>query len=285
MGDNKHKIFIIKDNATVTGSEDRQLDALRLRHPKTGQAAAFLLDADSKELLEVQTFDDSPRSWFVGSAVETDGHIHVCSPLDPLYIVLVYMQQSRYAQQLDQLLSDHQFPDTVRLADSVGSDRLELIADRKGDSELNAYKYNEERAVAWLERRTRRLAAVLEAKRLHGTSGKADNFVKVREEEVDKAVYLRFAWGLTSEYLSSELSAALRCRLQLPDERPKRSQPAAEPPAKRARGAAAPAAPLEDYSQPASNAKKVLAPKNAKQKALAKSAIGTKSIASFFKKK
>ncbi|KAF0292723.1 Ribonuclease H2 subunit B [Amphibalanus amphitrite] len=196
-------------------------------------------------------------SWFVGSAVETDGHIHVCSPLDPLYIVLGYMQQSRYAQQLDQLLSDHQFPDTVRLADSVGSDRLELIADRK----------------------------VLETKRLHGTSGKADNFVKVREEEVEKAVYLRFAWGLTSEYLSSELSAALRCRLQLPDERPKRSQPAAEPPAKRARGAAAPAAPLEDYSQSASNAKKVLAPKNAKQKALAKSAIGTKSIASFFKKK
>ena len=73
-------------------------------------------------------------------------------------------------------------------------------------------------------------------------------------------VYLKFAWGLTSEYLSGELSAALRRRLQLPDERPKRSQPAAEPPAKRARGAAQPAAPLEDYSRPAANGKKVHRP-------------------------
>ena len=71
------------------------------------------------------------------------------------------------------------------------------------------------------------------------------------------AAYLRFAWGLTSEYLSGGLSAALRSRLQLPEERTKRSQPAAEPPAKRARGAGTPAAPLEDYSQPAANVKKV----------------------------
>ena len=58
-----------------------------------------------------------------------------------------------------------------------------------GDSELKAYKYSEERAMAWLERRARRLAAVLETKGLHGTSGKADNFVKVGQEEVDKGNY------------------------------------------------------------------------------------------------
>ena len=69
-------------------------------------------------------------------------------------------------------------------------------------------------------------------------------------------VYLRFALGLTSAYLGGGLSAALRQRLHLPEERLKRPPPAAEPPAKRARGAAPPA-PLEDYSQPAANSKKV----------------------------
>ena len=70
-------------------------------------------------------------------------------------------------------------------------------------------------------------------------------------------VYLRFALGLTAAYLGGGLSAALRQRLQLPEERVKRPPPPAEPPAKRARGAAPPAAPLEDYSQPAANGKKV----------------------------
>ena len=42
------------------------------------------------------------------------------------------VRQSKYAQQLDQLLSDHQFPDVARLVDTVNPARLALIAERKG---------------------------------------------------------------------------------------------------------------------------------------------------------
>jgi len=283
---NKHKIFIMKDSGQTLGVDGKQLNVLKLRHPKTELSASFLLNSASNEILEVQSFEDNQRSWLLGSCIEPDGQIYICTPFDPLFVVLSCIRKrSKYAEQLDQLLVDHDFPDVARLASVVDTSRLLQIAERKGGDDVEAYKYNEDRTLTWLERRTRRLAAVLEAKRLHGTSGKADNFVKVTKADVEKEVYLKFAWGITSEYLPSDLSAALRQRLKLPEEKLKAREPAsAQPAAKKARKGE-PVAPLEDYSLQSTGKKTVATPQNAKQKALAKSAVGTKSIMSFFSKK
>ncbi|XP_037090308.1 ribonuclease H2 subunit B-like isoform X2 [Pollicipes pollicipes] len=286
MSDTRHKIFIIRatGGASKPETKERRLEALRLRHPRTGGATGFLLDSDSKDMLQIEICDNSPRSWLVGSAVETDGQMHVCTPFDPLFVVLSYMQKSQYAEQLEQLLTDSEFPDARRLTELVDSRRLALIAESKGDAELQAFKYSEERTLAWLERKTRRLAALLETKRLHGTSGQAASFVKVARQDAGHEAYLEFACGITSDCLSGALGTALRRRLQLP-ERKARSQPSDEGDRLARKRPRAQLTPLEDYGQPTPLGQKDATPQNAKQKALAKSAVGTKSITSFFKKK
>lgn len=47
---------------------------VRLRHPKTGAAACYLYSAGSARLLELLSFDEEHRSWFVGSKVR---HVNI----------------------------------------------------------------------------------------------------------------------------------------------------------------------------------------------------------------
>ncbi len=106
--------------------------------------------------------------------------------------------------------------------------------------------------------------------------------------------YLRYAHGITSEYLEPDLAEKLREHLKIPAEdlkkEKKRTQASKgdekeEPSCKRVRRKSG-EGPTEDYSKGSGGAAKRESPAlNHKQKALAKSAGGTKNIMSFFKKK
>ncbi len=104
--------------------------------------------------------------------------------------------------------------------------------------------------------------------------------------------YLRYAHGLVSDYLEQDMSEKLKVHLQVPDEEkaaPKKraSTDEAISANKRQKKATGDNEPEEDYSK--EYAKKLgkakESPQDAKQRALAKSAEGSKNIASFFKKK
>jgi ribonuclease H2 subunit B len=48
-----------------------------------------------------------------------------------------------------------------------------------GDEDLNAYKYNEEKTLSWLQRKTERVAEVLKQKGIHVSGGAVSaTFVK-----------------------------------------------------------------------------------------------------------
>ena len=100
--------------------------------------------------------------------------------------------------------------------------------------------------------------------------------------------YLRYAFGIVSSYLSKDLTEKLREHLKIPAE--KKATTKREPTEslvgsanKKAKTTAS--APTEDYSKGYKSVAAKETPKNAKQKALAKSASGSKSITSFFTKK
>ena len=103
----------------------------------------------------------------------------------------------------------------------------------------------------------------------------------------------RTAWEILSDYLDPEMSSLLAKHVGIKEEPVKKPETNSKPitltgsrqlPA----GTKENARPLEDYSEdlePKSKMQKLSTPGSAKQKALAKSAAGSKSITSFFTKK
>ncbi|XP_031359026.1 ribonuclease H2 subunit B-like [Photinus pyralis] len=127
--------------------------------------------------------------------------------------VLPYLKKycTTQAIPLDQLLRDDEFPQMERLLKCTGLKSLNMVADRKGDEELNAFKYNEEKTLLWLQKKTERVADILKQKKIHVINGAASaTFVaSSRDENVNTEAYLKHAHGIVSEYLMEDLSDKL----------------------------------------------------------------------------
>uniref|UniRef100_A0A1B6LCP7 Ribonuclease H2 subunit B n=4 Tax=Graphocephala atropunctata TaxID=36148 RepID=A0A1B6LCP7_9HEMI len=267
-------------------------DVVQLRHPQSGAPAMFLFSPGDSLIQEVLTFSENKRSWFIDDSVKSDGKMHLSTPIDPIFLVLPYLRKSQLACPLDQILKDDEFPETERLLSCSGLKHLSQVADKKGDEELNAYKYNEEKALSWLTRKTERVSEILRQKGIHVSSNNAVSatFVKTNTDTTEN--YLKYAHGVVSEYLADDLSARLSKHLGLPEPETgpnKRKQLASantntEATHKRPKLEAQ--EPLKNGALDLSKPEKV--PKTsitAKDKARAKSATGSKNISSFFKKK
>jgi len=204
---------------------------------------------------------------------------------DPLFLVLPYLARAERLVPLSQMLEDDSYPATDLLAGVAGLDK---VADRKGDEDLNVWKYNEEKTLAWLVGKVRKVAGVLAKMRVDVTAGAAAaNFQHSDNTEASEVEYTRYSLGVVSDYLEQPLADKLRERLNLPApptasinkravEGTTDTKPAKKP---RTEG------PEEDYSKGYKKAVGKEGDMNTKQKALANSAKGTKNIMSFFKKK
>ncbi|KAJ9588628.1 hypothetical protein L9F63_028069, partial [Diploptera punctata] len=200
-------------------------DMVQLRHPQSGAPAMFLFSPGDGMVQEVLTFSENRRSWFIEESVKSDGKMHLSTPIDPIFLALPYLRKTSQAMPLDQILKDEEFPETERLLRSTGLKHLNQVADRKGDEDLNAYKYNEEKTLSWLQRKTERVAEVLKQKGVHVSGGAVSaTFVKSgKPDAADAESYLRYAHGIVSEYLTEELSLKLQKYLGLPEDKPSES--------------------------------------------------------------
>lgn len=71
---------------------------------------------------------------------------------------------------MEQCLWDKDFPETSRLTQCKNL-KLSLVADRKGDELLQAFKYNEEKSLKWLQKKVERVVDVLKQKGIHVSQG------------------------------------------------------------------------------------------------------------------
>ncbi|KAF5295044.1 hypothetical protein FQR65_LT10597 [Abscondita terminalis] len=218
-------VFVLKgetleqsEQYTGTGTPD----IVNLRHPSTGDAAVFLFSSANNSVQEILTFAEGKRSWFIEESVKSDGKMHLSTPIDPIFLVLPYLRKHCASQAipLDQLLRDDEFPQMERLLKCSGLKYLTMVADRKGDEELNAYKYNEEKTLAWLQKKTERVAEILKQKKIHVLNGSASaTFVaSSRDENINNDAYLKHAHGIVSEYLMEDLSEKLLKHLNLTED-------------------------------------------------------------------
>ncbi|XP_076663341.1 ribonuclease H2 subunit B isoform X1 [Andrena cerasifolii] len=284
-------VFLMKGDG-LDSTDGGTPDVIKLRHPATNQAAMFVFSPGNFTVQEVLTFDENKRSWFIDDNVKSDGKMHLSTPIDPIFLVLPYLRQSQQVQPLDQCLWDEDFPETARLAQCQNL-KLTLIADRKGDESLQAFKFNEEKTLIWLQKKVERVADVLKQKGIHVSQGAISaTYVKsTKLENASEMEYLKYAHGIVSEYLSEDLSKKLAQHLNIADEteikKRKLSSPKENTDEKR---------PKKDTTENES----VLKPKtldltksekpqkttiSKKELSRQKAAAGSKSITSFFKKK
>lgn len=164
----------------------------------------------------------------------------------------------------------------------------------QGDDELNAFKYNEEKTLSWLQKKTERVSEILKQKNIHVTGGSASaTFIKSSKSQQPDEAYLRYAHGIVSEYLMDDLSNKLLKQLALPEDSQaqnlsnKRKSSATTPQdSKKVKVESTDTvtkSAVLDLSKPEPKVKPSIV--SSKEKARAKAASGSKNISSFFKKK
>jgi len=289
------RVMIVPENSMEDVSTNN-VKIVKLRHPKSDKSSSFLVNPTNHQMFEMLSFEEDHRSWFIGSKVVSDGRIFLATPVNPVFLALPYLIKAPKLVPLDQMLEDSEYPDVEEILLSALGERLEVVADRKGDKDLNVWKYNEEKTLEWLVAKVKSLGSMLEKKGIDVTGGASSNIYKHTASTAASSVeYQRYGLGIVQEYLGEEMGNKLEVRLGLPEEEKIKTEPAGkgnnkrmsldqgenQTPNKKKKKLEGP---TEDYSK---SAKKVVVKEelNSKQKALANSAKGTKSIMSFFGKK
>lgn len=288
------RVIFLPDEAIKTGDttsaksdKDAKSPLRILKLPRNGNAALFLLNSETKKLYELMSFAESNRSWFIGDAVVEDGSLILSTPVHPIFIILPFLIKADKNVPLEDLLDDTEYPNLHEVASL--SSGLSNVGSQLGDPDLNVWKYDEQKCLKWLESRVQSVKKVLEDQKID-LSGGATSLIYQANVQASSVEYTRYALGIVSEYLPEDLVGALAARMDLPEpekplgaanKRQSEGKPGLEPPNKKIKHEG----PTEDYSKGGKKDKNKENDLNAKQKALARSAEGTKNIMSFFKKK
>ncbi|AWP13359.1 putative ribonuclease H2 subunit B [Scophthalmus maximus] len=282
-------VVIAADSVVDTHETDSEPAFVRLRNPSTDATCLYMLGAGDVQLYEVKAFEEDFHSWFVGQTVQRDGRLLFITPMDPLYLMLPYLNKAGKEgkfQPVDQIVMDEEFPACSRLLSCTHSlASLHHIAEEKEVGSLKFHRYSQEKTMSWLKKKVERTVVALRKKNISvGEGVKSTTYVRVKSEYQEED-YLRYAHGLISEYISEDLSKALLKHLQLPElTSPKET----EPPSKKRKLSDKPVEAGDDYTKFNSVDFSRKPPKKmtAAQKTLAKAdKTGMKTMSSFFSPK
>lgn len=145
------------------GALPANLQLLSLPHPKGGHALVAL---NQGLLLELHIA--SPRrhsSWFIDQNVSSSSSFYVANVLDPRFLLLPYFERSgrsfsplNQVVQVDAEESGDRIP--LDLASTWRLEQLLDVNDKLGEDML-LYRFNEEKALGWLESKVRRGALAI----------------------------------------------------------------------------------------------------------------------------
>ncbi|XP_022536228.2 ribonuclease H2 subunit B isoform X1 [Astyanax mexicanus] len=263
---------------------------VKLKNPATGATSQYLFSSGDERVYEVKAFNEEYRSWFIGQMVQRDGRLLYVTPVDPVFLVLPYLQSGEVEgkfQPLQQVVMDEDYPACTRLLKCEQAlESVHHVADEKEVSSQKFHRYNQEKTLEWLKKKVENTVTALKKTDIAvGGAVKSTTYVRVKQEsDATEEDYLRYAHGLISEYISEELSKDLHKHLQLPEI----SSPKVEPPSKKRKLSDKPVEAGEDYTKFNSSDFARKAPKKmtAAQKSLAKvDKSGMKSMSAFFSPK
>ena len=156
--------------------------------------------------------------------------------------------------------------------------RLPKVADSVGPPDLKVWKWNQAKTMAYLGQKAHQVAKRLAHTTIQ-TDGASSEIMVKASTDLDR---LKLAWDILSDSLDPEMSAMLKEKLGIKDESAAPAVAAAT--SKRAKTEPVDDCETSDYSKALQPNQKKEVKLTAKQKALKKGKVGTKSITSFFSK-
>ncbi|XP_075419601.1 ribonuclease H2 subunit B isoform X2 [Tenrec ecaudatus] len=284
----RQHVFLLPEYLKDTSEKMKSgLMFVKLVNPCSGEGAMYLFDLDLQKLFEIKVFKEKCHSWFINQSVQSEGHLHFATPVDPLFLVLHYLikadKEGKF-QPLDQVVVDDIFPNCILLLKLPELEKsLHHVTEEKEISSRKYYKYNKEKTLKWLEKKVMHTSAALKTHNINVGARVQSAYFSGDQVSSDKEEdYIRYAHGLISDYIPKELSDDLSKYLKLPEP----SALLSSPPSKKIKLSDEPVEAKEDYTK--FNTKDLKTEKKnskltAAQKALAKvDKSGMKSIASFF---
>lgn len=194
------------------------MQLLTFRNPSTGTSSKYIFHKKSNEFFELLKFNEPFRTWFVGETITNDGCLYLSPPIDPLFLLLQYVQSqaSEKYVPLEHILVDETYCDMTSIADAIDIEQLLLvkfsllwfritqtnlflnfvrkISDQKGDAKLKAIRYNKDKTLDWLAYKCKQLQDVLRQRKLNLDSGaKSSTFVvssKLNDQQDGKSCQL-----------------------------------------------------------------------------------------------
>ncbi|XP_054979869.1 ribonuclease H2 subunit B isoform X2 [Sorex araneus] len=285
---------------------------VKLVHPCSGEGAIYLFNMCLQQLFEIKVFKEKHHSWFINQSVQSGGLLHFATPMDPLFLLLYYLIKADKVesfpvvlsipygmlgiepgsaackgkfQPIDQVVMDDMFPNCILLLKLPELEKLlQHVTQEKEINGKKYYKYSKEKTLTWLGKKVHQTVAALKTNNVNVSARvqATTAFYSSDQDSSEKEDYIRYAYGLISDYIPQELSDDLAKYLKLPEP----SAPLPNHPSKKVKLSDEPVEAKEDYTK--FNSKDLKTEKKnskmtAAQKALAKvDKSGMKSIDSFF---
>ena len=209
-----------KPEKVKTDEVDVEGTLCQLPHPQNGVPNLFLFKGNHVYQL-IRCEEQKYRSWFIDSTVQKDGSIYFITAVDPLFLVLPYLVKNSGSEKfvpLDHLLVDDRFPLGVQMLERCMEQRsLMNLCECRGSNDFHAYKANEEKILAWIVLKIRRLSAHLKSSQLpvDVSSARVKSFVRNVEKTGEDC--LKYAWMMVSDYLSPTWSQRVKQKLNITD--------------------------------------------------------------------
>lgn len=105
------------------------MQLLNFRNPGTGTCSKYIFHEKTNEFFELLKFNEPFRTWFIGEIVTNDGCIYLSPPIDPLFLLLHYVQNqaSEKFVPLEHILVDEAYPGMTSIADAISIDQMLLV--------------------------------------------------------------------------------------------------------------------------------------------------------------
>ncbi|KAH8265796.1 hypothetical protein KR038_001842 [Drosophila bunnanda] len=217
------KVLFVSQKLLPKDADDRRLQLERFFHPGQGKDALFVTHPDG-QIMELLEYTEPRRSWLVNSEVCSNGRIYMTTTLDPTLLGIHHLRKhcAQRAMSLDNIAVEEASTSRL-LTEFLSPDSLKCVADVKRSGEQSFYKYNQERTLAWLALKTRQVAGILKEKQVHcGHSAQSQNFVRSDKLAAENATcemdYTRMACDIVGRYLDADLHDLLSEYLHIPSE-------------------------------------------------------------------
>ncbi|KAM7342531.1 ribonuclease H2 subunit B [Cochliomyia hominivorax] len=215
------KIFYISQHMLQDATEKLNLE--RFYHPGKGKFALFITK-ENKLIMEILEFSEPRRSWLINSEVCSNGHIYVTTPIDVTFLALHHLRKhcQKRALALDSIHDEEDATVSKILNNFVDPNNLKCIADVKTAANESYYKYNHDKAMAWLALKVKRVANALKTNGIYcGNSAVSQNFArseKAVDETAQDSDYLSMACDYVGGYIDLDMHEELIKYLEIPSE-------------------------------------------------------------------